>query len=361
MTVEAEFGSIETINGLKWWLEQAETKRNIHYMAIGAVQSGHKIAYDYFGSNGVENLARDALKIVDNELGAVIKQRQLGKPNLDLSASYVEWHCSGTPMCWDFLIWLVQAEMDRIRLGGDPPLRVAFTRTETLSEKKRKFFENVYWPLLPLIGAVEDKDAVGGRHKPIYVTVDIVARARSGEKVPILRASDTGRETMRMWLHDIKPITVTLREAGHWPKRNSNLKAWLKFADDMKKKGETVIFIRDTEFATAGLPKPDYWQAPMCAHNIDLRMALYEQAKINLGISNGPFGLCLFSEVPYLYFVNQQRGDKTYIAHKSEWWHKSNGIKPGEDWPWAKPGQKMIWRRDTYNNICEAWEQYRPK
>jgi ABC transporter substrate binding protein len=27
----------------------------------------------------------------------------------------------------------------------------------------------------------------------------------------------------------------------------------------------------------------------------------------------------------------------------SEWWLKSNGIAPGENWPWAKPGQHMVW------------------
>ncbi len=355
MTVEAEFGNIETIKGLEWWLEEAR-RGKIHYVALSAVKSGHKVAYDYFGSNGVENLARVALKTVDNELGAVIDQRKLGKRDLDLSPSYVEWSCAGTPMCWDFLIWLIDAEMTRVRLGGSPPLRVAFTRLETLSEKKKNFFENVYRPLLPLIGAVEDDGAIGGRHKPIYVPIDIVSRCRSGEKVPILGASQESRDIMKLWLHGTQPITITLREAGHWPQRNSQLKEWLKFAGDLQRRGHDVIFLRDTERASD--PLPGFCSAPICSHNIDRRMALYEQAKINIGVSNGPLGLALFSEVPYLYFVNQQKRDKQYIAHKSEWWYKSNGIAPGEQWPWAKEGQHLIWKRDSYKNLCEAWEQY---
>lgn len=355
MTVDAEFGNIEVVKGLEWWLEEAK-KGKVHYIALSSVQSGHKVAYDYFGSNGVENLAQRALKTVDQELDAVIEQRRLGKRDLDLSASCVEWPCDSTPLCWDFLIWLIAAEMTRVRLGGPPPLRVAFTRLESMHEKKLSFFNNVFRPLLPLIGAVEDDGAVGGRHRPVYVPLEMVSWARGGEPVPILQASPEGRETMRLWLHGTKPITITLREAHHWPLRNSQIKEWQKFAKDLQNKGEDVIFIRDT--AKANEPLPGFCTAPPCAFNIDLRMALYEQSKINLGVSNGPMGLTLFSEVPYLYFVNQQTRDKQYLAHKSEWWMQTNGIGPGEQWPWAKPGQQMIWKRDTYRNLCEAWEQH---
>ncbi len=355
MTVDPAFGNREVIDMLKYWLGEAD-KGLIQYGAFAAVQPGHKIAYDYAGANGVENLARRALKTVDAELKATVDQRKLGKRNLDLSASYVEYHLSGTPMCWDFLIWLIAAEMTRVRLGGPPPLRVAFTKGEGLSEESKSFFERVFRPLLPLIGAVEDVNAVGGRHRPIYVPIEIVNWCRGGQKVPIVRASQEARETMKLWLHGTRPITITLREAGHWPNRNSQIKDWLKFAKDLEDQGEDVIFIRDTLKANEALP--GFCSAPICAFNVDLRMALYEQAKVNFGVSNGPMGLTLFSEVPYLYFVNQQPEDKGYIGHKGEWWFQSNGIAPGEQWPWARSDQYMIWKRDNYKDLCEVWEQY---
>jgi hypothetical protein len=186
MTVESEYGNQEVINLLKYWLGEAQ-KGGIQYAGFVAVEPNHRVAYDYAGANGIENLARRALKTLDYELNAVTEARKIGKRDLDLSCSYVEWHLSGTPMCWYFLIWLVDAEMTRIRMGGPPPLRIAFTKAETLSDSKRAFFENVLRTVCPLIGAVEDINAVGGRHKPVYVPIDIVNRSRGGEKVPTLR------------------------------------------------------------------------------------------------------------------------------------------------------------------------------
>src|SRR6266550_2210665 len=104
MTVEPQFGNKEAVGLLKFWLNEAQ-KGDVQYISLAAVKSGHQIAYDYAGANGIENLARRALKTVDDELSAVVEQRKIGKRNLDLSASYVEYHLSGTPMCWDFLIW----------------------------------------------------------------------------------------------------------------------------------------------------------------------------------------------------------------------------------------------------------------
>jgi hypothetical protein len=353
--LERPTGNAEVIGLLEYWLEQAR-KGDLYYVALAAVKDMDQVAYDYAGAKGLEDRALGCLTTCAQELETLINARRPGPRNYNLDASYVEWDCVGTPVCWDYLIWLVDAEMTRRRLKGPPPLRIHFSRVDELDSVSRDFFENVFRPLLPLIGAIEDVDAKGGRHKPLYVPYDIVIASKAGEFVPRLAASDRARDAMNGWLHGTEPITITLREAPHWTKRNSNLGAWLKFAKDLEGKGENVIFIRDTFKATEPL-LPGFATCPIAAWNVDLRMALYEHARCNLFISNGPAGLGLFSDRPYLYFVNIKR-DAEYPANTPGWWKKSNGVADGEQWPWALPTQRMIWQPDTYENISEAWEKY---
>ncbi len=123
----------------------------------------------------------------------------------------------------------------------------------------------------------------------------------------------------------------------------------------MQAKGETVVFVRDTEKANE--PLEDFITYPGASFSIQPRMALCELAKCNLYVSNGPAGLGLFSEKPYLYFLRLQE-DKSYEPNNPAWWLRANGIGEGEQWPWAKPGQHMIWGGDNYENLSKAWEEY---
>ena len=193
--LERPTGNAEVVGLLEYWLEQAR-KGDLYYVALAAVKNMDQVAYDHAGAKGLEDRARDCLITCAQELDTIIKSRKRGPRNFDLSASYVEWDCVGTPVCWDYLIWLVDAEMTRCRLKGPPPLRIHFSRVDELDKVSRDFFENVFRPLLPLIGAVEDVNAKGGRHKPLYVPYDIVLASKAGEEVPRLQASDRARDAL---------------------------------------------------------------------------------------------------------------------------------------------------------------------
>lgn len=348
-------GSAEVIESLQYWLNRAR-EGDIYFAALAVVKDQDQFCCEHVGARGLETSALRGVGMLKHELELLVEARRLGPRNLSLDASYVEWPCTGTPVNWDFLIWLVNAEMTRRRKGAPPPLRVHFSRVEQLDERSRSFFEHVFRPLLPLIGAYEEVGAEGGRHNPSYVPFEIVLAAKAGEAVPILQAPDQDRDTMRLWLHGTRPITVTLRESSVWKKRNSNLEAWLHWAHDRQQEGEEVIFVRDTERATE--PLPGFCTCPLASWSVPVRMALYEAAKINMFVSNGPAGLGLFSKVPYLYFVNIRR-DVDYAPNRAGWWVESNGLDEGEQWPWARPDQRMIWKTDTYEHISEAWEEYR--
>src|SRR5262245_34722595 len=239
-------GNAQAIGLLEYWLAQARDGK-ISYVALAAVQGREQIAYDYAGVFGCEPWAQQALHTLDMELEAIQLARKCGKRNLDLSASCVEWPLSGVcPHNWDFLVWLIDAEMTRRRLGGPAPLRVGFSKRSLLEQRHVRFFESVMEPLVGVVGAVIDEKAIGGRHKQLYVPSDIVVRSRAGEEVPRIDILPKAKEFVASCLHGIEPVTITLREAEHVPYRNSNLAAWAKFAREIEDAGEHVIVVRDT-------------------------------------------------------------------------------------------------------------------
>jgi hypothetical protein len=356
-SVRGCIGNAEVVQLCKAVLREAR-KGQLTAAAFVATQAGNdRVAMTHAGAvTALANIRIGLTTLAGNIEGEIDSYRS--NPVTNAQANTHEYNLLTDPLNFDFLIWLVEAEMIRVREGAPPPLRVHFANVERLDgpsrEKGRLFFENVHRPLLPLVGAVE-VETPGGWRKATLTPSEIVAAARRGEKVPILRADANARAVVDGWLQGKKaPVTITLREATHWPARNSNVSAWLSFARCLRDMGENVVFVRDTEKGNE--PLEDFLTCPFASFNVTKRMALYERAKINLFTSNGPAGLGLFSTTPYLYFIDVYK-DPNYPANNPEWWLQHNGIGKGEQWPWAKPDQRMIWKPDTYENICEAWER----
>ena len=347
-------GNKEVIDLLRHWLKESR-KGQITHAAIALCDGTDDVAISYAGDLGPLPQVIVGLDMLTKELAHIHRKRQPGERKEGLDSSFHEYNLAIDANNWDFLVWLVDAEMRRVREDAMPPLKIAFTHEEDLSETCRQFVNRVYRPLLPLIGAVEDPRAIGGHRNASLTPYQISLAARRGERVPMLQAPEDTRRAVRHNLNGRNPVTITLREAKHWPKRNSNLPAWIRFARDLQAKGEDVIFVRDT--IRANEPLEDFETWPQASFHVATRMALYQEAKVNLFVSNGPAGLGLFSDRPYLYFLRVFK-DQEYEANNPDWWVRANGIGEGEQWPWATPNQRMIWKSDEYESLCEAWEQY---
>jgi hypothetical protein len=352
-------GGAEVRSILEYWLDLAR-KGRLHHVALAAVNTDDQIGYHYGGTLGLEDRAQDALRSMWLELDAIQQARRLPPRDTSLGANFVEYpFFAGAPVNHDFLIWLVDAKMTMIRERAPPPLRVHFSHAELLDETGLNFLENVFRPMLPLLGVMEDSIAKGGRHKPLYVPQDIVVASRSGEPVPRLDASPRAHYQTELFLRGRRPVTITTREAPHSPQRNSNMAAWLKFAQHLQAKGEEVVFVRDAYQATQAMP-PGLCSYPAASWVPDLRVALYQHARCNMLVANGPCGYGFFIPAPYIYFVNTER-DLSYAPANASWWQRANGIAEGEQWPWALPHQRLVWQRDSYENICAAWEAMEPQ
>ena len=362
-------GNSAVVQMLELWLEEAR-KGNIGWCALVSAEYPSLKGWGFAGIADLQRLGLEAFgvpleEIQKSEYGLFgeisSKWRNRTLPTRpDLGADHVVYNLAQAPIGWDFLPWLVDATMTMRREGRPGPLKVKFWfgRDGQIDiGRYRRMFNNVFRPLLPLIGAVEEAGETLGRHKEVYTLRDIVSAVRAGEEVPMLQASEVARELVRNWFPDQRPVTITLREADHWPHRNSNMEAWVRFARDLQMKGERVVFVRDT--AKTEDPLYGFTLCPAASVNIDVRMALYERAKCNLLVSNGPCGLCLFAPMPYLYFLANDENDP-HPPNKPGAWMRMNGMEDGSLLPWAGPHQRFVWETDSYENLSAAWEEFQP-
>lgn len=175
----------------------------------------------------------------------------------------------------------------------------------------------------------------------------LVDAARKKEKIPRFESTDAARQYVAKWLSaDPRPlVTMTTRENGPEPDRNSNMKAWEQMREHISSKGFRVEVIRDTHVELAQ-------GRGYASLDPDLRLALYERAKMNLIGNNGPQELLKFSNAPYLVFG---------VALTPGWqehFKRYFNMNPGEQLPWARPDQRLVYRPDSFEVLREEFERW---
>jgi hypothetical protein len=274
------------------------------------------------------------------------------------AANLWKYDISSDPICFDFLPWLVTAEMVRRREGAPAPLKIAFCRNPNsllkITDDRWAFFNNVMRPILPLFGAVEDQAAVNGRHADFVALREISAAFMRGETVPTVQVPEQTRRDMEGKLAGRRPVTLTIREKLEYEQRNSNLDEWRKLAKWLTRRGEDVIVVRDT--VKAHEPFDEFETCPEASIDVLKRAALYESAKCNFYVANGPWGLAQYSKVPWLMFVevNNEQPDG---FNQPEYWRLFMGVGKEKQIPWATPQQRIVYARDTFDNMRAAYEE----
>lgn len=144
----------------------------------------------------------------------------------------------------------------------------------------------------------------------------------------------SGRRFSR--LQSIKPpvacdFTVTIRDNRDGARgRDSRRDAWQRFAEEI---GAAVI--------------DDYNNKPIHLHD---RMALYAGAKMNFGVCNGPVHTISLTPYPVSLWVNTESARNTMMR-----W----GMQPDQSYPWMLENQRIIWQKDTLDNLLRAFEAMR--
>lgn len=343
---------------LERWLAVAK-EGQVCYAALAMIQMPNKMVADFVGSIEVEMAIEHALDQVKAKIAQVRENRQLPPRDPNLTADYVTYNLSLYPVSYDFLPWMIESEMIRRREGAPAPLKVAlrFHERETKWANdvyRSAMYNSVMLPLIDIMGA-ELIDDVGGRTRDHFTYLETTQAARQGEEVPKIKASESASLVVSGWLEGgPSPVTITLREAEHFPHRNSNIAAWLQFAADLEKRGERVIFLRDANKAAEPLLNQE--TCPLASVDLDLRTALYEQAKCNLFVANGPWNIALFGDRPWLMFNEVSAGD-VFLPNNPGWWLQFQGVEDGGQFPWSAEDQRIVWVGDTYENLMGAWQE----
>jgi hypothetical protein len=186
---------------------------------------------------------------------------------------------------------------------------------------------------------------------PCFEWADIAVNAH--HEIPSITANPQALRYVKKWLNtncnNLKPVSITMREMSLEKHRNSNVEAWLKFANELPEKGFFPIILRDTALA---LEVPDeifdgltlFNEATL---NLELRAALYQLSYINAFVANGPAELCLFNtKVNYLYFLKLYGQDGKKIYEVPDYALPHRGRFPVEG-----PHQLMVWDDDSYDAI----------
>ncbi len=269
------------------------------------------------------------------------------------------------PSSWDFLQWLVNAEIANTVAGAaSGELKVVFRgehRDDGLARPladRQAIFENVMKPAIKLMAAEEAPYEEGMELAPEvpYLPRFVVDHCTlNGGDVPYWRVPLESAREVQAYLNGRKPVVITLREASYYPTRNNNIEAWKEWARTC---GEDVIFVRDT--SKADEPLEGFEICPRASKELWFRLALYHSARCNLFVANGPYNLVIYSPSPWLCFGQLHPEIPEWRAGSSEFWENAIGVPEGGQFPWSHNNQRLIWRDDSLESIRDAWAQYLP-
>lgn len=358
-------GNNTVIDMLEGCLAKAK-EGQINHCCVIMTKGPNDVFVQFTGVGGMEIAANYGADLLKRALMDVTQKRQLEETRIKGPANRVIYNIAKMPVSFDFLGSLLDAEMTRVREGAPAPLQVAWywgkdndVAVCLNSEQREQNFRGILQPLLRLIGAVENEAVLeDGRLVDHCTCKPVVDAVRRGEQRPTLTAPPKYHEAIKEFFEEEfkqLPVTITLREAKHTPHRNSNVPEWIKLAEWLESQGEKVVFIRDT--AKSKEPLPGFTTCHAASEDLLVRCAIYENAKANLFVANGCAMLAVFGDKPWLMF-NEVQEDGNYRANTTPGLLACAGIAPDEQWPWCRPDQRIVWQRDNFEILRDAWQAH---
>lgn len=178
-----------------------------------------------------------------------------------------------------------------------------------------------------------------------YWAAPIIAAARGGAEIPRLRASAQAHRVMAKQFerYGCPVVTLTMRAARHESFRNHDPEAWRMLGSHIEGCGFAVHVLPDTEEAL-GVGRG------FAELNLDLRMAAYELAVLNIHQTGGPAELVWYSRAPFIDFID----DFTAGAFAKM------GIPLEPRMPWFSESQRIVRGAKDAAAMIEAFEAWRP-
>lgn len=265
------------------------------------------------------------------------------------------------PPTYDVVAFLAHAELERVRRREEhldihilPGPASGFRRDSLWPrsiEERVHMRDNVLVPLCRLLPSVRsvtvDADrSVEGWGKDAYnISLPAIVRALQQGCRPLRYQGAAVPNALGPGTY----ITFTLREAEHHQLRNSRVEEWEESWGKLARAGHRILIIRDAAKYNEQ-PTSCQTEAPV---NLHVRAQLYANAKLNVGISNGPMWMSIFMDAPTLMLrptTNEAVGcyDDRFYA---KW-----GVPRGSQLPNSPPHQCLVWEEDYADNIVRAVE-----
>ena len=140
-----------------------------------------------------------------------------------------------------------------------------------------------------------------------------------------------------------RTITITLREGSYKKFLNSNLSEWKKFINYLKKKNYQIIVIRDFE----KIGKRDFFKKyekfPHASYDLSVRISLYKNTFINLGVTNGP---------TIINWINSYKTILWKCGEKfSPGYEENTGLVPFKKSNILTKNMRHVFENDSFNNL----------
>lgn len=277
-----------------------------------------------------------------------------------LTACY-DLECS--PASYDFVSWLVGAEMERLERnedslqililpGPDQGFRASGLPPTAVVER-RQMRDQVMVPMAGLLPSCVNCEVRQDRRIENHDGRFGLGEMRYGLGVK-MKASERGIFPLRAKSEPERAdyATITLRETPYWTERNSNIAEWLAVAGHFIERGLKVIFVRDA-FANDDGPMaalPNTCRA--AATDLNVRASLYAGSRLNMFVNNGPAWLSWYMNVPTLICKLICESSPATRARFFE----RHGLVPGQQMPNALPWQRLLWADDTRAAIIPVAE-----
>lgn len=170
-----------------------------------------------------------------------------------------------------------------------------------------------------------DRQALERKH---YLIKDTILAAKAGIQVPMLEPLEHAKRAVRERIARAgKPlITLTMRNT-YEPSRNADVSLWTRTVYALRERF-LVVQVCDTadELVSGGYG----------GLNLELRAALYAEARQNLHCHGGPVVLNWFMDAPFVMF-GAARPHGTWKQN----WIDNVALQIGEQLPWARPDQRI--------------------
>lgn len=146
-------------------------------------------------------------------------------------------------------------------------------------------------------------------------------------------------------------VCLTLRTTPFKRNRDCSLDDWHRLYSHLVRHGLRVVVIPDHDDVVGDQRYKSYeWDSiPQCALDLDLRLAAYRAAKVNIAWASGTNTLLYLTDVCFLIFGNLDERDPTSNADI----YRRKVIEPGEQPDWFIKGRQVWDWQDAKDTTSE--------